>query len=124
MKKVILSCLLTAITCGAALASDGGVYTETESYTNHYSYNFDTVTYYEPVAVRPAPSRTIVGRRVASSADLARPCPKAAEPVRVKTHTEVIDHYQVYQPVTVYQPVGTYTERRIVETPRCNRCNG
>ncbi len=125
MKKSIFAGIFSIVACGGALASDGGVFTETENYTNHYSYNFDTVTYYAPAPSRPAPARTIVGRRVASSADLARPCPRAAaEPVRVKTHTEVIDHYQVYQPVTVYEPVGTYTTRRVVEVPHCNRCNG
>lgn len=123
MKKALLSSVIAAMFCTSAIASDGGVFTETESYTSHVSYNFDTVSMYEP-APRPAPSRVIIGRRVASSADLARPCARTAAPVRVKTYTEVIDHYQVYQPVTEYVPVGTYSERRIINAPHCNRCNG
>lgn len=135
MKKVILTCLLGAIFCVSANASDGGYYTETETYTNNVSFNFDTITYYDdayrPMPTKAAPVRNIrpCTGRVASSADLARPCPVAAgEPVRVKTHTEVIDHYQVYQPVVHYVPAGTYSQRRIIDTPaprpRCNRCNG
>ncbi len=53
-----------------------------------------------------------------------RPCKRqVAEPVRVKTHTEVIDHYQVYQPVTTYKPVGTEIQRRVVPAKTCNKCN-
>lgn len=46
-----------------------------------------------------------------------------AEPVRVKTHTEIIDHYQVYQPVTVYQPVGTQIQRRVIPATNCHKCH-
>ena len=54
---------------------------------------------------------------------MPRPCAqKVAEPVRVKTHTEVIDHYQVYQPVTVYKPMGTQIQRRVVPVVHCNKC--
>ena len=53
-----------------------------------------------------------------------RPCKRqVAEPVRVKTHTEVIDHYQVYQPVITYKPVGTEIQRRVVPAKTCNKCN-
>ena len=48
---------------------------------------------------------------------------RVAEPVRVKTHTEIIDHYQVYQPVTVYQPVGTQIQRRVVPAAGCHHCD-
>ena len=52
-----------------------------------------------------------------------RPCAKkAGEPVRVKTHTEIIDYYQVYQPVTVYKPMGTQIQRRVVPAKKCAKC--
>lgn len=54
----------------------------------------------------------------------SRPCAKrVAEPVRVKTHTEIIDHYQVYQPVMVYKPMGTQIQRRVVPAKPCGKCN-
>ena len=129
MKKTILSSILAVLACTAANASDGGVYTE-ETFTNHVVMNFDVVEVPVPAPVakpapRPCTKCGACGSRVASSVDVARPCPRAAaNPVRVKTHTEVIDHYQVYQPVTVYQPVGEYAERRVVANPvkPCNRC--
>ena len=107
MKKTILSGLFAAMLCVSANASDGGLYAETETYTNRVRYNTNTVEYAAPVAQRVAPVAT---------------CNSCAGPVRVKTHTEVIDHYQVYRPVTVYEPAGTYAERRVVRNT-CNRCN-
>ena len=107
MKKTILTSLFAAMVCATANASDGGLYTETETYTNRVRYNTSTVTYAAP----------------AQPAVAAAPCNSCAQPVRVKTHTEVIDHYQVYRPVTVYEPAGTYSERRVVRNT-CNRCNG
>ena len=107
MKKTILSGLFAAMVCVSAHASDGGLYAETETYTNRVRYNTNTVEYAAPVAQRVAPVAT---------------CNSCAQPVRVKTHTEVIDHYQVYRPVTVYEPAGTYAERRVVRNT-CNRCN-
>ena len=89
----------------SANASDGGAYIETETYTNHISYNA------APVYVNET-----------APAVVSRPCANA-QPVRVKTHTEVIDHYQVYRPVTVYKPAGTYAERRVVAKEPCSRCN-
>lgn len=121
MKKAILFGLF-AIFVGAANASDG-TYWETETFTTNEILRTDTVTYYDDayVAPRPIAQRVVKPKtcdRVASSIDV-RPCPRAAEkPVRVKTFTEVIDHYQVYQPVTVYKPVGTYSTRRVIEAPR------
>ena len=106
MKKTILSGLIAASLTASAFASDGGIYSDTETYTNHT--NTVVVEEAAPVQVR----------RVAVA---PRPC---AQPVRIKTHTEVIDHYQVYRPVTVYQPAGTYSERRVVRNNRCGRCNG
>ena len=128
MKKVFVSTMLALVTCGA-IASDGGIYTETETFTNQVKLDFNTVTYYDDVVVaKPGPvaPRPCGKERVASSIDVVRPCPcaAAAEPVSVKTHTEVIDHYQVYKPVTKYVPAGTYTTRRVIESPRCKNCNG
>ena len=131
MKKTILTSILVAMFCATANASDGGVYFETETMTNHVSYDFDTTTYQpQPAVVRvaqPAPAARPCPckARVASSADVARPCPHSAgAPVRVKTYSEVIDHYQTYQPVVVYQPTGEVVERRVVASkPKpCNRC--
>lgn len=106
MKKTILSGLMAALVSVAANASDGGVYVETETFTNHIRYNNNNTVYVNETA----------------PAVVTRPC-AAAQPVRVKTHTEVIDHYQLYRPVTVYQPAGTYAERRVVANEPCSRCN-
>lgn len=112
MKKVILASLFAAAVCGNAIASDGGVFVDTETVTTRISANKDTTTY----TTYNAPRRAVVAT--------SRPCARTAvaAPVRVKTHTEVIDHYQVYQPVTVYQPVGTYSQRRVIESPRPCGC--
>lgn len=106
MKKVIFASLFAIALCGGANASDGGVYYETQTVTKNVSLNIDTTTYGAP--------------RVA----VARPCTRnaATTPVRVKTYTEVIDHYQVYQPVTVYKPVGTYAQRRVIANVRPCGC--
>lgn len=109
MKKTIISALVAAFVCGGAYASDGGLYSDTETFSTRTTYNTNTYT----VRERPAQVQSSCG---------CQSCGCAA-PVRVKTHTEVIDHYQVYKPVTVYQPAGTYTQRRIVSAPRCNSCN-
>ncbi len=107
MKKAILASVIAATVCGAAHASDGGVYYETETVTRNVSMNTNTAY--------TAPRRAVV--------TVARPCARtAAAPVRVKTYTEVIDHYQVYQPVTVYQPVGNYAQRRVIESARPCGC--
>ena len=104
MKKTILTSVIAGLVAFAANASDGGLYQETETYTHRVRYN-TTVAYTEP--------RT----------EYVATCNSCAQPVRVKTHTEVIDHYQVYRPVTVYEPAGTYSERRVVRNNTCNRCN-
>jgi len=108
MKKTILTSVFAGLVAFGANASDGGLYNETETYTNRVRYN-TTVTYTEPVA-QP---------RV----EYVATCNACAQPVRVKTHSEIIDHYQVYRPVTVYEPAGTYSERRVVRNNTCNRCN-
>ena len=108
MKKTILSGLFAVMACAGANASDGGLYSETETYTNRVRYN-SSAEVYAPVA---QPRREVVAT-----------CNSCAQPVRVKTHTEVIDHYQVYRPVTVYEPAGVYSERRVISNNTCNRCN-
>ena len=95
----IVFCALFAINTATA----GFAYTETETITTFERINIDTPCGCE--------------RRFASS-QTVKPCAKrtvATQPVRVKTHTEIIDHYQVYQPVTVYKPMGTEIHRRIVK---------
>lgn len=97
--KNILFVVFGVFVSGAAMA--GVKITET-----------DTVTIVEKFYVAPK-ARNVV----------ARPCAKqVAEPVRVKTHTEVIDYYQVYQPVTVYKPMGTQIQRRVVPAKPCGKC--
>ena len=112
MKKILCSVLVSVFCCAAAFADVK--YTETEVVTTWE--NLDIVV---EGPVQP--------QRFYSSRDVARmnvrPCARrAAEPVRVKTHTEVIDHYQVYQPVTIYKPMGTQIERRVVPVKSCNKC--
>lgn len=107
MKKTILTGLFGAFVATCAFASDGGVYSETETYTNRVRYNTNTVTYAEPVRET-----------------VAYTCNSCAQPVRVKAYTEVVDHYQVYRPVTVYEPAGVYSERRVIRNNGCGRCNG
>lgn len=109
MKKTILTGLFGAFVATCAVASDGGVYSETETFTNSVRYN--TVTYAEPAQARVAYA-------------YANTCNSCAQPVRVKTHTEVVDHYQVYRPVTVYEPAGVYSERRVIRNNACGGCNG
>ncbi len=114
MKKFLFAGLSCLVLCGAAMA--GYSYTETETVTTWERVSFD------------APCNGCAKRAV-SSRDVVRPvekkpcAKKAAAPVRVKTHTEVIDHYQVYQPVTVYQPMGTEIQRRVVPVKYCGKCN-
>ncbi len=110
MKKILAASIL-AISFGFPAMAET-IITETETITT-----IETVTY-EPLPVAP--------RYVSSVQNVPhrRPCAKrAGAPVRVKTHTEVIDHYQLYQPVTVYQPAGRVVERRIIRAPSaCNKC--
>lgn len=110
MKKILFASMALFLFAVPAIADS--VITETETITT-----IETVTY-EPLPVAP--------RYVSSVQNVPhrRPCAKrAGAPVRVKTHTEVIDHYQLYQPVTVYQPAGRVVERRVVRAPQsCNKC--
>ena len=98
MKKYLLVVLAVVFVYDMACA--GYTYSETE-----------TITTYERVSVDASCG---CGKRFVSSRDV-KPCANKTGPVRVKTHTEIIDHYQVYQPVTFYQPVGSQIRRRIVK---------
>lgn len=113
MKKTLLSSLLAMLVATAANASDGGVYQETETITSRVRYNTTVAT----VAVQPQCGYI-------ANVNCAMRTPRAvavsSAPVRVKTHTEVIDHYRLYRPVVTYVPAGNYSERRIVR----NSCNG
>lgn len=107
MKKVLFASFMAMVVAMPVMAD--GIVTETETVTTvevvEYNYN----------APRYVSSAQVVPHK--------RPCPKRAAPIRVKTHTEVIDHYQLYQPVTVYQPAGRTSTRRIVRAPQaCNKC--
>ncbi|MBQ0013297.1 MAG: hypothetical protein KBS86_01855 [Proteobacteria bacterium] len=101
MKKILLAGLTAGFVCFSANASDGGFdnYVIGQKHMEH--------------SVKPC-----------NHCNKPCPCKKArpAKPVRVKTYTEVIDHYQLYQPVVVYQPAGTYSERRIEPAHKCTRC--
>ena len=121
MKSVLLSAIVGLGICAGAMASDNGAYTETtETYTEYVEFSIDA-SVERPVAapayttVREVRATPCSARRVRSSMDV-RPCDvrrvEYSAPVRVKTHTEVIDHYQLYQPVTQYVPAGVYSVRR------------
>ena len=112
MKRLFFAGLMSVCFLGTALAN----YKITET---------DVLTTWESVDV--IVEQNVQPRRFYSSRDVvranSRPCAHSAgKPVRVKTHTEVIDHYQVYQPVTVYKPMGTQIQRRVVPVESCNKC--
>ena len=105
MKKILFASFTAMIMATSSMAD--GIVTETETVTTvevlEYSYEMP----------RYVTSAQVVPHK--------RPCAKTVAPVRVKTHTEVIDHYQLYQPVTVYKPVGRVSARRIIRGPQpCN----
>ena len=108
MKKFLCAGLMSALIFGSAVAD----YNVTET---------EVITTWESVDV--VVKNNVAPRRFYSSRDVVRPCARqVAKPVRVKTRTEVIDHYQVYQPVTVYKPMGMQIERRVVPVEKCNKC--
>lgn len=115
MKRITILGIFAAILTAGAHACPCNETTYESVQVNTVEYTDDIYT--APQVAKPARVGTPCDR-VASSIDV-RPCAARAEkPVRVKTFTEVIDHYQVYQPVTLYKPVGTYSIRRIIEAPR------
>lgn len=129
MKKAIFFGVFAGILGICANASaDGFAYTETETVNTYETIQIDTVTYVDAAYVAPRVARATVRAekpapcRVASSLDVKKckcnPQPqRKLKPVRVKTYTEVIDHYQVYQPVVTYKPAGEYTTRRYIDAP-------
>ncbi len=107
MKKFLFASFMGMVVSMPAVAD--GLVTETETVTTVevVEYNYTVPRYVSSAQVVPH----------------KRPCAKRAEPVRIKTHTEVIDHYQLYQPVTIYQPVGRVSTRRVIRAPQvCNKC--
>ena len=109
MKKVLLFVIFGLVGTFNAFADVN--FSETETITTWE--NVTVVSDAGPVRYRS--SRDVVA---------PRPCMRATsnQPVRIKTHSEVVDYYQVYQPVTVYQPMGVQVERRFVPAHRCNKC--
>lgn len=111
MKKLASAAFAAIVSFSGAYASDGGVYLETSNvYSGTARYTRAQITS-TTVDTRPAARRVVVGRRPC----LCNRAAVAAEPVRVKTFTEVIDHYQEYQPVVQYVPSRTHTTRRVIE---------
>lgn len=105
MKNILFALFAAMVVATSAMAD--GIVSETETVTTV------EVVEYNYTAPRYVSSAQVVPHK--------RPC--ANVPVRVKTHTEVIDHYQLYQPVTIYQPAGRVSTRRIIRAPQtCNKC--
>lgn len=111
MKKIFLGVLFAVAGSCVANASDGGFYSESETVTVHEKYNTNVVTTVATPSLRVVPVAKPTCGYIANV--------NCAAPVRVKTHTEVIDHYRVYRPVVKYVPSETYSERRVF----CNDCN-
>ena len=126
MKKIFLLCLF-ACAIGTCINAYADGYVETETVNTYEKLYIDTVTYYDTAyivpapkpVVKPTPCRHASSLNVARGCDCNKPATKQLAPVRVKTYTEVIDHYQVYEPVVTYKPAGTYTTRRYVDP--CNK---
>lgn len=127
MKKIFVLWLIIGVAGFCANAAQAG-YTTTETVNTYEKLTIDTVKYIDGNYVAPKCARAVKSPcRAASSLDVARGgrakcaknCAKSAhlKPVRVKTYTEVIDHYQIYQPVVTYKPAGTYTTRRYIDAP-------
>lgn len=109
MKKILFASFVSIALVTPAVAD--GIVTETETVTTVevVKYNFNAPRYVSSAQVMPC--KKPYAKRVAA-------------PVRVKTHTEIVDHYQLYQPVTVYKPMGKHVERRIVPaTKPCGKCS-
>ncbi len=123
MKKVLFLWAFVGLIGFCANAAYAG-YTETETTNTYEVITIDTVKYTDAAYIAPRCARTakIAPCRTASSLDVKKckcnPQPqRKLKPVRVKTYTEVIDHYQVYQPVVTYKPAGEYTTRRYIDIP-------
>ena len=132
MKKIFLLGLF-ACAVGACINAYADGYVEQETVKTCEKISINTVKYYDdayiapapkPIIAKPVPCRYATSLEVARKCDCAKPAPKKMAPVRVKTYTEVIDHYQVYQPVVTYNPAGTYATRRFIDAPNphCGTC--
>ena len=125
MKNIILTSWIAGLVSVSAYAGGGYVIWENEytTTTQHVTVTpVESKTVHTPArAVRPAAPRARNVTCGTSSVHCGTPRAQyAGNPVAVKTHAEVIEHYQVYQPVTVYQPAGNFATRTIVEN--CDRC--
>lgn len=107
MKKSLVVGVVAALFSGVAMADYS--YTETETVVIVESFDF-------------AKTNACLKRPVKKYLPCASKHQKLAEPVKLKTHTEVVEHYQVLQPVTVYKPVGTEVKRYVVPAKRCDKC--
>ena len=107
MKKIMLVALLMCFGSSVVMADK---YTETQ-----------TVTVVESIDFVKMQNR--FNRPAKKYQPCAKKCQKTAEPVRLKTYTEVVEHYQILQPVTVYQPIGTEVKRYVVPAKRCDKCS-
>lgn len=108
MKKTLLFGMLVCLASAGAAVADCK-YTETEN-----------VVVIEQIDVVVNENR--FNRPVKKYRPAVKRHQKATEPVKLKTHTEVIEHYQILQPVTVYKPVGTEVKRYVVPAKRCDSC--
>ena len=112
MKKLIVFGLVATL-AGAAYASDGGVYGETQMKTTAEDFvRVERVA--RPMPVKPACTK----------------CNKCATKVCGEPYARVVNReyfvretVQTYKPVIHYVPADTYTTMRAVETPKCNSCN-
>ena len=117
MKKLIVFGL-AATFAGAALASDGGVYSD---------YNTEMKTVAEDYARVERVAQPVV--QTVAVKPTCNKCNKCAsrvcgEPFERVTNREyfVRETVQQYRPVVSYVPAGSYTTVRAVETPKCNKC--
>ncbi len=114
MKKLFLSFIFTSVLYANAFA-----YQNVENYTVQENLTIDTITYYNNSYIEPRNIRYKNDcNQFKSSIDLSRRnnCyDNCNKPIKVKTYTEVIDHYQIYKPVTTYVPAGTFSTRRVIK---------
>ncbi len=115
MKKLFLGFIFAGLLCSATAFG----YQQTETHTVREKLTIDTVSYSNGSYITPK-KELYKGKdcRSASSIDVSRNicgCQVTAKPIKVKTYTEVIDHYQLYKPVITYKPAGTYKVRRIIK---------
>lgn len=116
MKKLIVFGLAATLS-GAALASDGGVYTDYKTEMKTVAEDFvRTERVAEPVAIKTVAKPTCTKCKCN-----ARVCGEPFEKV-VNREYFVRETVQQYKPVVSYVPAGSYTTVRAVATPKCNKC--